>query len=117
MLGKGKKTAASTPAGPTIVVNGITGQDWMTGILIMVGAVLVLVLLSIPKLRWWERAQMAAQPTASAEQLPTRSGQLAASAMQPVDASDNGHVEAPSAAEQPADAPAPIARASGKIIP
>jgi len=82
-----------------------------------VGAVLVLVLLSIPKLRWWERAQMAAQPTASAEQLPTRSGQLAASAMQPVDASDNGHVEAPSAAEQPADAPAPIARASGKIIP
>lgn len=40
MLGKDKRTVLPAPV--NVTVNGITGQEWMTGILIMAGVVLVL---------------------------------------------------------------------------
>lgn len=41
MLGKGNKTA-TTPAPVKVTITGITGQEWMTGILIMAAVVIVL---------------------------------------------------------------------------
>jgi hypothetical protein len=43
MLGKGKQqTPAAVPAPVNVTVNGITGQELMTGILILAGVVILL---------------------------------------------------------------------------
>jgi UDP-GlcNAc:undecaprenyl-phosphate GlcNAc-1-phosphate transferase len=91
------------------------------------GAVLVLVLLSIPKLRWWQSAQTPGQPAVSPAQPAVSSvppgqpavlpGQPEASAGQSAEAPGNGQVGASAPGEPAADAPLPAARASGKIIP
>jgi hypothetical protein len=42
MLGKGKQTPAAAPAPVNVTITGNTGQEWMTGIFIMAGVVLLL---------------------------------------------------------------------------
>jgi hypothetical protein len=42
ILGKGKQIQAAAPAPVSFTFNGITGQERMTGILIMAGAVILL---------------------------------------------------------------------------